>query len=89
MTVSRDNDHSQYIHPDDDNDTRIQLVEGEMYDHDNRITYLEDNLAELTELVKELYTITLSDPAGNTVGVEQRLDPSTLDLSICSLQSRG
>jgi hypothetical protein len=46
--------------------TRIQNLEASEYDNDNRIEYLENQLANVEELIKDLKLIILgTDVAGN------------------------
>ena len=58
----------------DDANTRIEMIEGEMYDTDNRIIYLENQLEEIRELITDLYkAISGVDNAGN---ITQEVEPT-------------
>ena len=59
---------------DDEANTRIEIIEGEMYDTDNRIVYLENQLEEIRELINDLYKVISGvDNAGNTT---QEIEPT-------------
>jgi hypothetical protein len=58
----------------DEANTRIEIIEGEMYDTDNRIVYLENQLEEIRELIHDLYKVISGvDNAGN---ITQEIEPT-------------
>jgi hypothetical protein len=59
---------------DDEANTRIEIIEGEMYETDNRIMYIENQLEEIRELITDLYkAISGVDNAGN---ITQTVEPT-------------
>ena len=78
MVMTRHNEineiQTSFSTVDDDANTRIEMIEGEMYDTDNRIVYLENQLEEIRELIDDLYKVICGvDNAGNTT---QEMEPT-------------
>lgn len=78
MVMTRHNEISEiqtsFSIVNDDANTRIEMIEGEMYDTDNRIIYLENQLEEIRELIHDLYKVISGvDNAGN---ITQEIEPT-------------
>ena len=78
MVMTRHNEISEiqtsFSIVNDDANTRIEIIEGEMYDTDNRIVYLENQLEEIRELIHDLYKVISGvDNAGN---ITQAVEPT-------------
>ena len=82
MTVSYDHNNTQFMHPADSQDTRLQIVEGEMYDVDNRLVYLEDQLEGIQELLNHLHELMCPDVAGNEHLTQVDVTPQVIDMSL-------
>ena len=83
MTVSQEQNSipslSTYTTYENTDDTRIQIVEGEMYEIDNRLCYIEDQLQELHDLLDHIHELICSDVAGNRHNTEATVDPPIIN----------
>jgi len=87
MTVSHGQNFIPYLNSDAYDDTtegttRLQIVEGEMYDFDNRLVYIEDQMQELHELLNHIHAIICSDAAGNEHSTQVDVTPLLIDMSL-------